>query len=264
MITIPFEAGRFHSTAEYYERFRVPYPDALIERVAERTGLTPGGRLIDLGCGPGQLAIAFARLAGALPTGIDPEPEMLEAARRAADAAGVEVRLMQGSSYDLAPHLGPARLVVMGRSFHWMDRADTLLRLDTILEPGGAVALFDDRSIAAAPDWRPVLDTLSQLYSPARNESRTLRRGPDWVPHESVLLASPFPVLERISRVCIRRLSADDIVGRAFSMSVTSRQNLGQAAAVFEEALRKDLRALSPDDSFEETVEVRALIAFRS
>ncbi|MET3758695.1 putative RNA methylase [Rhizobium binae] len=60
MTTVPFEPRRFRTTAAYYGRFRVPYPDALIERVITRTGLRPGDRLLDLGCGPGQIGIAFA------------------------------------------------------------------------------------------------------------------------------------------------------------------------------------------------------------
>ena len=82
MTIVPFEARRFRTTADYYSRFRVPYPDRLIERVADRTGLKPGERVLDLGCGPAPLGVAFARLAGADVIGVDPEPEMLDVARK--------------------------------------------------------------------------------------------------------------------------------------------------------------------------------------
>ena len=49
-------------------------------------GLEPGDAVMDLGCGPGLLAIPFAQ-AGMKVTAVDPEPEMLEAAG-AARAAG--------------------------------------------------------------------------------------------------------------------------------------------------------------------------------
>lgn len=75
MTIVPFDAHRFRTTAAYYSRFRVPYPDKLIERVTERTGLKPGERVLDLGCGPGPLGVAFARLAGSDVIGVDPEPE---------------------------------------------------------------------------------------------------------------------------------------------------------------------------------------------
>jgi ubiquinone/menaquinone biosynthesis C-methylase UbiE len=48
--------------------------------VAARCGIDATHRILDLGCGPGQLALAFAPLAGEV-LGIDPEPEMLRIAR---------------------------------------------------------------------------------------------------------------------------------------------------------------------------------------
>ncbi|ANL42295.1 MULTISPECIES: class I SAM-dependent methyltransferase [Rhizobium] len=264
MTTVPFEPRRFRSTATYYSRFRVPYPDALIERVAGRIGLRPGDRLLDLGCGPGQIGIAFARLAGADVTGLDPEPEMLDAAREGAAAAGIRAEFILGSSYDLGPAYGPLKMTAMGRSFHWMDRAATLAMLDKLTEPGGTVVLFGDRHISASPAWREAVDSVSEHLSPEEMRSeRQFRRGPDFGKHEEFLLRSAFRNLERIGIVVERTIDADEIVGRAFSMSVTSPQALGGRTMQFEQTLRNELAALSPDGKFTEIVESNALIAFR-
>lgn len=263
MTIVPFEARRFRTTAVYYNRFRVPYPDRLIERVSERTGLRPGEHVLDLGCGPGPLGVAFARLAGANVTGVDPEPEMLEAARENAVEAGVNAQFLQGSSYDLGSDLAPLKLAVMGRSFHWMDRSATLAELDKLIVPDGAVVLFSDKHIAATPDWRDVLHQLSETYSPEKSAERKLRRAPEFGPHETILLRSPFRNLERIGIVNERVIGSEDIIGRAFSMSVTSPQALGDKTQEFEAALRTELAALSPDGRFTEIVEGHAMIAFR-
>lgn len=263
MTTIPFEARRFQSTAAYYTRYRVPYPDELIERVAEGAGLAAGERVLDLGCGPGQLGIAFARLAGADVTGLDPEPEMLEAARTDAAAAGTDVTFTKGSSYDLGPHFAPLKMTVMGRSFHWMDRPATLKALDEITVPDGCVVLFGDHHISSTPDWRQAVNKLAETFAPERNADRERRKGPDWVEHESILLRSPFSDLERISAIRERKLSLDDIVGRAFSTSVTSPQALGERAIAFEADLRDTLLKLSPEGTFTEVVEIGGLIARR-
>ncbi|MBB4171604.1 class I SAM-dependent methyltransferase [Rhizobium sp. BK538] len=263
MTTIPFEARRFQSTAAYYTRYRVPYPDELIDRVAARAGLAAGERVLDLGCGPAQLGIAFARLAKAAVTGLDPEPEMLDAARTDATAAGVDVTFVKGSSYDLDSRFAPLKMTVMGRSFHWMDRPATLKALDAITLADGCVVLFGGRHISSTPDWRQSVNKLAKTFAPERNADRERRKGPDWIEHESILLRSTFNDLERISVVRERRLSLDDVVGRAFSTSVTPPQALGERTAAFETELRATLLKLSPEGTFAEVVEIGGLIARR-
>jgi hypothetical protein len=52
--------GRFASTIAYYESARPPYPDAFFAKVARRLGFDRNQRLLDVGGGPGILAIGFA------------------------------------------------------------------------------------------------------------------------------------------------------------------------------------------------------------
>ena len=52
--------GRFASTVAYYESARPPYGAAFFAAVAEQLGLDRSQRLLDVGAGPGILAIGFA------------------------------------------------------------------------------------------------------------------------------------------------------------------------------------------------------------
>ena len=133
-----YDPRRFQTTVPYYTRYRLGYPDLLIQRVIAQVGLARGDAVMDLGCGPGLVAIPFAR-AGMAVMGVDPEPAMLEAAKAAAAEAGVALDLRQGSSFDLPRGIGPFKLVTMGRSFLWMDREATLKALDGLVTPDGAV-----------------------------------------------------------------------------------------------------------------------------
>jgi SAM-dependent methyltransferase len=258
-----YEPRRFRSTVPFYATYRVPYPDALIAFVAERCRLAPGSPVLDLGCGPGQLATAFARL-GCTVTAMDPEPDMLAAAAKHAAACGVNIKFMHGSSFDLGTHHGPLRLVAMGRSFHWMDRDATLRVLDGIVDPTGAVVLFDDRRVAAAGvDWPSLLHDLGMEFVPGRMAQRR-QSNPAWERHETVLLRSPFRHLTLHGMTVSRTLSADDIVGLAYSKSVTSPEALGEQREAFEHRLRAGLNRLAPGGLFNEIVEIRALVARRS
>lgn len=254
------DTHRFHSTVPFYTRYRLAYPGRLIERVIALTGLRPGDAVLDLGTGPGLLAVPFAA-AGMRVTAADPEPSMLEAARRAARDAGVALTLWSGGSGDLTSDMGPYRLVTMGRSFHWMDRAATLARLDGIVAPGGAVALFHDEHPKTAENrWTDLMHEVADRYGRAAERVIAERKLPEYRTHESVLLASPFNVLEGVSVVVQKPISPDEIVGRALSMSTCSPEKLGPRRAAFESDLRA---ALSAEAALTEIATVVALIARR-
>jgi SAM-dependent methyltransferase len=255
---------RFQSSAKYYLAGRPPYPTLLVRQVARRCGLRRSHRILDLGCGPGQLAIAFGRFAGTV-VAVDPEPEMLRVARTAAfERSADHIEFIEASASALGPHLGRFRMVTMGRSFHWMDRVDTLARLDPIIEPHGSIVLFNDTHLEVPENrWHQEYRALLARYSDG--EAGWQRRSaPDWISHEAVLLASPFPDLERIGVIERRRIEIDRLVDRAFSMSSTSPEKLGSNAGDLVQEIRKLMLDYAEDGRVVEVVESQALIAHRA
>ena len=108
-----FRRDLYQGTAGYYDRFRLPYPQALTDDLAHRSGADGTGRLLDLACGTGQLSFAlYARFAETW--AVDQESEMIAVVRdkaRTAALAGlralacaVEDRFRQAIifAYDLA------------------------------------------------------------------------------------------------------------------------------------------------------------------
>ncbi len=254
---LPFEPNRFRTAAAHYLEGRPAYPAALIERVAEICRLAPADRVLDLGCGPGQLARAFSPMVAEV-LGVDPEPEMLRIARDAS-AGYANVAFREASSYDLTPEWGKFRLVCMGRSFHWMDRADTLRRLEAMVPPDGAIVLFAD-SHPTVPDnaWYAAFRAIVDRYAEGDGSHRQIK-GPDWVPHEAVLLGSAFCRLESVGVYERHRLDAATLTARALSASVTSRARLGDRA----DAMVAEVAAILPPDGGLEVVLGTALIARR-
>ena len=217
------------------------------------------GRVLDLGCGPGQLALAFAPFAADV-LAVDPEPEMLRLARQA--AGGVPIRFLQASSYDLGPAFGRFHLAVMGRSFHWMERAETLRRLDAMIEPGGAVALFGDTH-PELPDnaWRaPWREVLERYRDPAGERPQ---RGADWLPHEAFLLDSAFCRLDRVAAIDRRRIPVVTLVERVLSRSGSSPARLGVRVEALSEEVVRALEPFTKGGIVTVVVETDALIATR-
>jgi len=257
---------RFRQAASYYTSGRPDYPTRLIERVAAMVGLERGHRVIDLGTGPGFLALAFAEHAGSV-IGIDPSSEMLAAARANAARSGAVVSWLQGRATDLEPSFGPARLVTIGRALHWMDPVDTLRRLDGVVEAEGAVVLFADRAPpVAANAWRAVFEAVRERYAvedrrqdPVRGPGR-----PDGASrYDQLLLDSSFPVIERVAVLERRVTPLARLVDRALSYGATW---VGAGPGVVE-ALAAELRqALAPfavEGLIHEVVEGQATLARR-
>jgi SAM-dependent methyltransferase len=258
-----YEPRRFRGNVPYYERFRLGYPEALIERIAAAVGLRPGDAVMDLGAGPGLLAIPLAR-AGMAVTAVDPEPEMLAALGASAAEARVALDIRLGSSFDMPKGIGPFKLVTIGRAFHWMDRAAALDLLDGLIVGEGGLALVDDDHPATAENaWRTMLRQLADRFGRADTPHVRAAKAPEYRTHESLLLDSPFSQLERVGIVIRRPLTADAIVGLGYSLSVLSPERLGARAPAFEAELRGELARLSPDGRFTEIAELSALIAKR-
>jgi SAM-dependent methyltransferase len=67
------------------------------EYVAERAGAAPGVKLLDVATGTGNVSIPAAR-AGAVVTGLDLTPKLLDEQRRRTTAEGVSVELVEGDA----------------------------------------------------------------------------------------------------------------------------------------------------------------------
>ena len=146
-----------------------------------------------------------------------------------------------------------------------MDRNDTLARLDTMLTPRGALALFntahlDDPQRPWAREYRDLLDRYADT-----DPARAHRKSAEWESHLDVLARSPFAALERVSVVEYRRVSAAQLRARPLSMSSLSRERLGDRL----DALLAEIDTLvaahaEADGSLVERVESTATIATRA
>jgi ubiquinone/menaquinone biosynthesis C-methylase UbiE len=116
--------------------------------------------LIDLGAGPGLLALGFAPYVGRV-VGVDPEPAMADEARRAPAAAEVGLVMIEGRAEDLDADIGRFDVVTIGRALHWMEREATLATFDRILAPRGAGSdgsrLHQRGDIPPSPVLRPLV-----------------------------------------------------------------------------------------------------------
>jgi SAM-dependent methyltransferase len=133
-----------------------------------RCPITRGQRVLDLGCGPGDISAELAAR-GAVVTGVDRDPELLAAARtRAPDA--------QFERQDLSELTLPASFDGIWCSFtaaYFVPFSTTLARWCTFLKPNAWVCLVDiDDLLGHEPRSDTTRDTVEQFYDEAFEQRR--------------------------------------------------------------------------------------------
>jgi ubiquinone/menaquinone biosynthesis C-methylase UbiE len=116
-------------------------------RLVELAGIEPGHRVLEIGCGTGNLALRAQRMhPDAEVVGIDPDPLALERARRKADRAGLSVRWDRGKAGELPYADESVDRVLSAFMFHHLDDAEkksALAEVRRVLRPGGQLHLVD-------------------------------------------------------------------------------------------------------------------------
>jgi ubiquinone/menaquinone biosynthesis C-methylase UbiE len=261
-----WDESLFAGAAEYYEQGRLPYAPGLADVLARSLALDGQGRLLDVGCGPGTVALRLASLFEAV-VGLDPDAGMLHRAAQAADRLGIgNASWARERAEALPAGLGSFRAVTFAASFHWMDRPRVASAVATMLDPGGAVVQVD------APGYRPdelaaevrqgslpfppppdqALDQLRRDYLGAdRRAGQGIRNtSPDG--EDRVFQQAGFLPAETVTVPDQRAVerTADDVVALVFSVSSTAPHLFGDHRGDYERDVRQILAHASPSGRF--------------
>jgi SAM-dependent methyltransferase len=260
---VRYDPTIYDGAAVHYRYGRPAYSRGLEALLREELGLDGSGRLLDVGCGPGILTVRLAHLFGEA-VGLDPDPEMIAEARRAAEERDVaNITWVQALAEDLpgaAP--GTYRAVTFGSSFWWTDEVRVAAAVFDMLEPGGALALImhkhDGRPLPPSPGPPPIphaeIEALVEKYlgsarraghgaaPPVRADSAdedALARTRFGVPR--VIFAPGIPDLVR---------DTESVLSGYFSFSWSVPHLFGDRVEAFATEARALLRARSPEGVF--------------
>jgi ubiquinone/menaquinone biosynthesis C-methylase UbiE len=246
--------------AGFYHQYRRGYPSAVFDTLTGVFGLTSDDIVIDLGCGTGQLTLPLAAKVRAV-AAVDPEPDMLVRARRAAAEQGLtNVTWLLGADTDLpalAALLGGQRagVVTIGQALHWMGYRELFPALVPLVRPGGGVAVITNGTPLWLQDsaWSQALRGFLEQWL-----GTTLTRtcGTDEASQQryrDTMTAAGFEVTDA-SFEYVGELDLDHLIGGLYS---AIRLPPPDQRAVFAEQVR---RAVAPHERFTEPVLVRMLL----
>jgi SAM-dependent methyltransferase len=140
--SMPFDRTRralFDQSADDYDAARPGYPDRLLDALLERSAVPNDGRILEIGCGTGQLTIPLAARSYAVDA-VELGENLARLAERnlapfpnaAVFCADFEAWSVEPTTYDL---------VVSAQAFHWIDPAVGYPKVHAALRPSGSLAL---------------------------------------------------------------------------------------------------------------------------
>ena len=255
--------GRFASTAGLYEELRPPYPPAFFATVAQDLELSKQHALIDLGTGPGLLALGFGPYVGRV-IGVDPEPRMLDAARAAAVRQGQTLTLIGGRAEDLGSEIGRFDLVTIGRALHWMDEAALGPLFQRLVTADGVVAVCASFSARDGRNaWLGAYNDARRAWSDQKlwGESRRGERAHREL--ASVLAGSGFHAAETIAVETTHEVGMARLARRVLTFSSSSPAALGEKVDAMLADVEQRIAPFAREGTLTEVVVSTAQIARR-
>lgn len=261
----------FRGTAEFYARFRPRYPALLLDAIERAVGIGPDVPVLDLACGTGEVALAFADRVSDI-WAVDLEPEMIAIGERQARQRGItRIHWLTGRAEDAdlpADHFG---VVAVARAFHRLNRpliAEHSLRW---LRVGGCfVDLGADTSGLFTPGepWLAAAGEVYQRWLPRAHKSRqdvTSSRSADqpMTTSQAVLIDAGFADVAKQEFDVPYVWEIDQFIGYLCSTSYSSREFWGEAWDGFEADLRETLNPFATEGVLRDNISAYYVIGRR-
>ena len=239
----------FKGTADFYVKYRTPYLESMINSLVKITDIKKNDKLLDLACGPGRLSIPLAKYFEEV-VAIDLEEEMIIAGKKVAkelDITNIEWRIGRAEDYVVDPET--FKLTTIGDAFHRLDQFSVLTKVHETLKKHGFLAIIGGGIITYGGnrEWQRILNKiLSKWCRPDVNK-------------DNIIYMETFPnalknfgfkdVFTGVFEETIT-LTIEEIIGFLYSMSVFSKNVIGNEIEEFEKTITESLLEIEPKNIF--------------
>lgn len=250
-----YAADLFAGTARYYAAYRVPCPEALLVDLREKAHVTGQGRLLDLACGPGRVAIPLAPYFSEV-LAIDQEPEMIEVGKEEACRFGTEkIQWKVGRAEDLDLAGASFELVTIGEAFHRLDQQQILEWVLDWLVPSGCLVTLGCNGIRRGLEpWQDVLREVFQTWTGRDSKPRTSTLDSTRTAEHTVQVFEGSGLVDVQNHPSMHHhvWTPESIIGNLYSASGNLNAALGDRAEAFEADLKRQLLNHDPSGRYHE------------
>ncbi|MCM2990057.1 class I SAM-dependent methyltransferase [Bacillus safensis] len=157
----------FGLTAEDYNKYRVQYPDELLDRLEVYGVVEKGQSLLDIGTGTGFLAQKFSERELQV-TGVDISKELIIEAKKIAEEKGLNIKYVNSTAESLPFKENQFDTVTAAQCWHWFDKEKVLQEINRVLK-------IDGKLVIIHLDWLPLKENVV-----AKTEELIISFNPSW------------------------------------------------------------------------------------
>jgi SAM-dependent methyltransferase len=177
----------FDAVADLYDAFRPAPPPAVVAAIIATAQLRAGSRVLEIGCGSGQLSVPLA-VHGVDLTAVEPGANLARLARRnLAPFPNARVEVGSFEAWSLPAERFDA--VVCANAFHWLDPDVRFAKCAAALRPAGSLAIVHAHHVAGGT---------AEFFADAQPVYVTWGLSPDasFRPPEPDAVAASYPELD--------------------------------------------------------------------
>ena len=154
----------FERVADLYAETRLAYPKQMVDDAVALSGIPPGGRILEIGCGPGNATISFAERGYAM-TAIELGRDLAEhARRRCGEHRDVEVI---NAAFEDWPLIGEAfDLVLAVDALHWVPPEVGFPKSAAALRDAGSAVFCWEVPLDPETEWSQAVDEVYERLAP--------------------------------------------------------------------------------------------------
>jgi SAM-dependent methyltransferase len=223
---------RLAGSVWYQSHYEPRFPAEVVRHLVRSLSLDGDGRLLDIDCGTGELAL---RLADWFEGVIAVEPEweqVMEARRQAIEGHADRVRFLADPAHLEPVHIGQFRVVAVRSDCRWLGSEGRVERLAALVADGGALAAVGCRR-DHTPEWQ-ALAALVERYDGGLGEGDDIDLSAEI---ERELPRDRFDGAEHVSVVVEDEWTADRLIGYLYAVAGLGPRRLGDRQEEFERAV---------------------------